>query len=101
MELTAKQEKGLKIAIERFKNGERYTCIAGYAGTGKSTLVKFIIEALPGIRLDKDVKYVAYTGKASNILKNKGCPGATTAHKLLYSARMLPSGKYTFSPFIL
>lgn len=98
MELTRKQEEGLKIAIQRFNNGDRYTCISGYAGTGKSTLVKFIIDALPGIRPDEDVKYVAYTGKAANILKNKGCPGATTAHKLLYSARMLPSGRYSFTP---
>jgi len=98
MELTKKQEEGLKIAIERFNNHEKYTCISGYAGTGKSTLVKFIISALPGIRPDEDVRYIAYTGKASNVLKNKGCPGAMTAHKLLYQAKMLPSGNYTFYP---
>ena len=45
MELTKKQEEGLKIAVDRYKHNEAYTCIAGYAGTGKSTLVKFIIEA--------------------------------------------------------
>ena len=55
MELTQKQQEGLNIAIERFKNRERYTIISGYAGTGKSTLVKFIINALPGINIDKDV----------------------------------------------
>lgn len=32
MELTAKQEKGLKIAVERHRMGEKYTVIAGYAG---------------------------------------------------------------------
>lgn len=31
MMLTNKQEEGLKIAVSRYKNGERYTCIAGYA----------------------------------------------------------------------
>ena len=45
MELTTKQEEGLKIAVERHRMGEKYTVIAGYAGTGKSTLVKFIVEA--------------------------------------------------------
>ena len=30
MILTKKQEEGLKIAVERFNNGEPYTCIAGY-----------------------------------------------------------------------
>ena len=31
MILTAKQEEGLKIAVARYKNKEKYTCIAGYA----------------------------------------------------------------------
>ena len=31
MELTAKQEIGLKIAVSRYKSREAYTCIAGYA----------------------------------------------------------------------
>ena len=46
MELTRKQEEGLRTAVERYQHGEKYTCIAGYAGTGKSTLVRFIVEAL-------------------------------------------------------
>lgn len=32
MILTQKQEEGLKIALSRFQNKEKYTCIAGYAG---------------------------------------------------------------------
>lgn len=31
MELTRKQEEGLKIAVARYKNNERFTCISGYA----------------------------------------------------------------------
>ena len=46
MILTKKQEDGLKIAIDRYKQGEKYTCISGFAGTGKSTLIKFIIAAM-------------------------------------------------------
>lgn len=66
------------------------------AGTGKSTLIKFIISAM---NLDEeDVRYIAYTGKAANVLKNKGCPGAMTAHKLLYYAKLMPNGKYFFRP---
>ena len=96
MKLTRKQEEGLKIALERYKNGEKYTCISGFAGTGKSTLIKFIIAAMD---LEEDqVRYIAYTGKAANVLKNKGCPGATTAHKLLYYAKLMPNGKYFFKP---
>lgn len=96
MVLTRKQEEGLKIALERYKHGEKYTCISGYAGTGKSTLIKFIIAAMN--LKEEDVRYIAYTGKAANVLKNKGCPGATTAHKLLYYAKLMPNGKYFFKP---
>lgn len=96
MELTKKQEEGLKIAVERYKNNEAYTCIAGYAGTGKSTLVKFIIDALE-IPFRK-IAYIAYTGKAASVLARKGNPGATTAHRLLYHTEELEDGTYIHTP---
>ena len=96
MVLTAKQEEGLKIAISRFRTNEPWTCISGYAGTGKSTLVKFIISAL-GLQ-PEDVAYVTFTGKAASVLRQKGCPNAMTAHKLLYYSKRLPNGKFVFSP---
>ena len=67
MILTNKQEQGLQIAVERYKNKERYTVIAGYAGSGKSTLIKFIISAL-GVNPEEEVCYVAFTGKAATVL---------------------------------
>ena len=94
MELNKGQEQGLKIAVERYKNKEPYTVISGWAGTGKSTLVTFIIDAL-GIDRD-EVAYVAYTGKAANVLKTKGCPNATTIHKLLYYSTKDKDGKFHF-----
>ena len=96
MILTRKQEEGLRIAVERFRLGMPYTCIAGYAGSGKSTLVKFIIEALD--IPPEQVCYVAFTGKAATVLQQKGCPGAITAHKLLYKAKPMPNGSYKFVP---
>lgn len=94
--LTSKQQEGLKIAIDRFKKGYKYTVISGYAGTGKSTLIKFIVEAL-GIDQD-EVAYCAFTGKAATVLQSKGCPNAITAHKLLYRAKPMPNGTYKFYP---
>lgn len=96
MILTKKQQEGLNTAVDRYKNKEAYTCIAGYAGTGKSTLISFIIEALN--LKHKEVAYVAFTGKAANILSQKGCPNATTAHKLLYHSKPLPDGRYIHEP---
>lgn len=97
MILTTKQQQGLKIALERYKCGEKYTVISGYAGSGKTTLVSFIISALD-LDPEFDVAYVAYTGKASEVLREKGNPNATTAHKLLYYSKQLPSGKYFYTP---
>lgn len=96
MELTSKQEQGLKIAIDRYKNHERYTCISGYAGTGKSTLVKFIISALD---VDEDdVCYAAYTGKAAQVLLKKGNKNVSTLHKLLYKSYPRPDGSFLRLP---
>lgn len=94
--LTKGQEAGLKIAVKRYKDREPYTVIAGYAGTGKSTLVSFIIDAL-NVPEDQ-VVYIAYTGKASLVLRNKGCENSMTAHKLLYNAKEKPDGTYEFRP---
>lgn len=96
MRLTSKQEQGLKIAVERFHNNEPYTLIEGWAGTGKSTLVRFIIDAL---RLEPyQVAYMAYTGKAAQVLKNKGCPNAITAHRFLYKSILKKDGTFFHRP---
>ena len=84
MQLTTKQEQGLHEALERHRNNEKYIVIGGYAGTGKTTLVKFIIEALD-VEHDK-VAYVSYTGKAAEVLRKKGNPNAMTLHRLLYDS---------------
>lgn len=96
MILTNGQEKGLKVAIERYRHKEPYTVIAGPAGSGKSSLVRFIIDALD-LPEDK-VVYITYTGKASLVLRNKGCHNAITAHKLLYHAKEKPDGTFEFKP---
>ena len=96
MELTKDQNNALQIAVRRFKERKSYTSIAGYAGTGKTTLVKYIIEEL-GLE-ESDVVYIAYTGRASLVLKNKGCKNAMTAHRLLYNAKENPDGTFDFTP---
>ena len=51
--------------------------LAGYAGTGKSTLAGVLSEELGNVR------FCAYTGKAANVLRNKGC-SADTVHGSIY-----------------
>lgn len=50
----------------------------GPAGTGKTTIVRHIADAL-GV----DAVYGAYTGKAASVLQRKGVP-ATTIHSAIY-----------------
>jgi len=52
--------------------------LAGYAGTGKSTLAKMI-----AAECGRTV-YLAYTGKAANVLRDKGCANVSTIHAAIY-----------------
>lgn len=72
----------------------------GYAGTGKTTLVKFIISALEqyGINPDKDVVYTSFTGKATQVLQKKGNKNVSTLHKLLFEHYPRPDGTFFRKP---
>jgi len=96
MELTNKQQQGLNEALRRYHDGDKYVTIAGYAGTGKTTLVKFIIAALD---VDEDsVAYASYTGKAAEVLRKKGNKNAMTLHRLLYDSIPRPGGGFFRKP---
>jgi exodeoxyribonuclease-5 len=60
----------------------------GYAGTGKTTLARHIAEGVDG-----KVLFAAFTGKAAQVMRGKGCAGASTIHSLIY--RTLESGAET------
>lgn len=96
MILTRLQEEGLKIAVARHRAKEKYTVISGYAGAGKSTLVRFIIDALD-VAEDR-VCYTAFTGKATEVLRKKGNKNACTLHRLLYEHVPLAAGGFFRKP---
>jgi exodeoxyribonuclease-5 len=54
----------------------------GYAGTGKTTLAKHIAEGVDG-----KVLFAAFTGKAAQVMRGKGCVAASTIHSLIYRPR--------------
>ena len=98
MELTEKQKQGLEIAIQRYKEHKKYTIISGYAGSGKSTLIKFIVSALPDIDPDTQVVYTSFTGKATQVLAKKGNKNTSTLHKLLFESYPRPDGTFVRIP---
>lgn len=95
--LNEDQARGLEICVDRYKKGLKCTCIAGYAGVGKSELVRHIIAAL-GLNPEREVAYASYTGRAAMVLQQKGNKNATTLHKLLYHAQLMPNGRYILKP---
>lgn len=54
----------------------------GYAGTGKTTLARHIAD-----QIDDRVLFAAFTGKAAQVMRNKGCYNASTIHSLIYKPR--------------
>jgi exodeoxyribonuclease V len=51
--------------------------LGGFAGTGKTTVIRELVERLSGFAV------CAYTGKAADVLRRKGIP-ASTIHSLIY-----------------
>lgn len=93
--LTPNQQQAIKIAKQRYDNKEPYTCIAGYAGTGKTSCIKYIIDT---INIDEsEVAFTSYTGKAVQVLKNQGFKNTMTTHQLMYKAKRLPNGSFAFT----
>ena len=64
--------------------------LRGYAGTGKTTLVKALVKTLPKIGM----KYVlmAPTGRAAKVLSSYTGQNASTIHRRIYQAKPMPDG---------
>lgn len=65
--------------------------LAGYAGTGKSTIAKALVEDS-----DKKWLFAAYTGKAAHVLRQKGCDNAGTIHSVIYKPKDEKGGQPQF-----
>jgi len=84
MKLSDEQKDILKKIIKSIDKNQVQT-LGGYAGTGKSTLVKAICQILD----HKELRFhcCAYTGKAANVLKKKGLT-SSTIHSAIYYAEI-------------
>lgn len=58
------------------RSGPQVFYLAGYAGTGKTTLARHLV--------GDDWRFAAFTGKAAHVLRQKGCEFASTIHSLIY-----------------
>jgi exodeoxyribonuclease-5 len=83
MAWSPQQDAALK-AVSRWLNEKdrQVFRLFGYAGTGKTTLAKKLAEDASG-----EVAFAAFTGKATLVLRSKGCKDARTIHSTIYKAR--------------
>lgn len=82
--LTSDQENAKKSIMEWFLNLDTQVFVlSGYAGTGKTFLLKHVICDCLSLEPEKQVAFVAPTGKAASILIRGGTP-ASTIHSLIY-----------------
>ena len=66
--------------------GPKTFYLAGYAGTGKTTIAKEIAKGRG------QVCFAAFTGKAASVLAEKSCPNAMTIHRLIYKPKGSTNG---------
>ena len=81
--LTAEQEAAVDAAVRSLSGeGAENLTIGGFAGTGKTTVIKTVVERMRAA--GKFVAVVAFAGKAVSVLRRKGLYGAQTLHSLIY-----------------
>lgn len=68
----------------RAPRGKRIFNLQGYAGTGKSTLVKEALRQMYDEGICRRHMVATYTGKAAKVLRDMGNPTAQTIHSLIY-----------------
>lgn len=82
--LTTDQENAKKLIEEWFLHTkDNVFVLAGYAGTGKTFLIDYVVKETLGLRVGKDAVFVSPTGKAAVNLVKKGTE-AGTIHGLIY-----------------
>lgn len=100
LELTPRQQQVLQLLEDfvagRYFNPEhpKVVIIDGFAGTGKSTTISFFLDKMKN--RGKDYAVLTYTGKASQVLQEKGLNTARTIHSFLYDAIVENDGSITY-----
>lgn len=80
MKLAPQQDQAAKAVNEWLRDpaGKPFFYLAGFAGTGKTTIARYLAEDVG------TVVFAAFTGKAALVLQSKGCDPASTIHSLIY-----------------
>ena len=91
LQLTDEQKAVVESVVTLSKPSQT---LGGLAGTGKTTIVAFLVDRL------RSFACCAYTGKAADVLRSKGVE-ATTIHSLIYVPQDEDSDKRSRSPVFI
>ncbi|NJC27028.1 ATP-dependent DNA helicase [Neolewinella antarctica] len=80
--LTNDQQSALEQLEQFLKGKDRVFLLKGYAGSGKTTLLKGLSNYLEAA--NREVKLMAPTGRAANVINQKTSRQATTIHSGIY-----------------
>ena len=84
MKFSPQQDDALKAVTTWMESGDDPVFrLFGYAGTGKTTLARHIAEGIEG-----EVLFGAFTGKAAQVLREKGAKNARTIHSMIYRPKV-------------
>lgn len=96
--LTPEQQVAVDEAVMCLSGDtENGLTIGGYAGTGKTVLIKSIVEGMA--QQGKYIAVAAFTGKAVSVLRRKGVYRAQTLHSLMYKPDKV-NGQLVFTKVI-
>ena len=91
VDLTDEQLRGIDAFVKWYHNGIKHGFgkrptfkLSGPAGSGKSTIAMYALEAAGLDPWGGEVAKVAYTGKASMVMQQKGLAGSRTIHSSIY-----------------
>ena len=82
MTLTSQQQQVLNSIKEFLNNDVSVFILKGYAGTGKTTMISYIIEEVE--KHEKAPLLMAPTGRAARVLSSKTKREANTIHRCIY-----------------
>jgi exodeoxyribonuclease-5 len=81
VDFAPQQQEAIDKVIAWYQDSDQQVFrLFGYAGTGKTTLARHIVDEL-GVA----AVFAAFTGKAAYVLRSKGCDNARTIHSLIYT----------------
>jgi hypothetical protein len=91
VDLTEEQLKGIDCFVKWYHHGIKHGFgkrptfkLSGPAGSGKSTIALYALQAAGLDPWGGEVAKVAYTGKASMVMAQKGLVGSRTIHSSIY-----------------